>query len=648
MGRTVMLSNGQMMVGLDEHGLVHDFYFPYVGEDNLTNARSLQHLIGIWVDGNFSWLKDPAWQKTIDFEADALISKMSAQRDDLGIRLEFSDFVDSQHTAFCRRIRVINLDDSKHEVRVFMHQVFQISHQGRADTILYVPQGSYLYDYKGRCSLLISAVDGAGQPFDQFSIGNFGIEGKEGTYRDAEDGQLDGNLVEHGSVDSVIRCSLQIEAKSDDYIDYWVVASYSQNDAESIHNQLVHQGLHSRLDQTRAYWRSWLATASGQIEKIGEHHRNMFTKSLMVIKAHVDKRGGIIASGDSSIYNYGRDYYSYVWPRDAALTLLPLISLGFSEEPKRFFEFCHDTIHPKGYMMHKYQPDRSIGSTWHPLIHQHHPELAIQEDETALVIFALAKYHEKFGDKEFLHKMYEPLVKPAANFMSTFFDDQTNLPHASYDLWEERFGTHTYTVVVTKAALEGAAFLAESLDHQDTASQWRKAAARISDALDQLYSDEIAAFRKSQYLKPDGEVDYNNTLDMSSMHAFLEFYPDRMSTENYKKMAETIQQKLLNSSPAGGVVRYEHDNYFLTNQQYLGNPWIICSFWMARYYIKTNQNDKAEELINWCLATATPSGMLAEQVDPQDRKQVGVSPLVWSHVEVVNTLLAFYGAVELV
>ena len=36
MGRPVVLSNGQLFVGLDEHGLVHDFYYPYVGLDNLT------------------------------------------------------------------------------------------------------------------------------------------------------------------------------------------------------------------------------------------------------------------------------------------------------------------------------------------------------------------------------------------------------------------------------------------------------------------------------------------------------------------------------------------------------------------------------------------------------------------------------------
>jgi hypothetical protein len=98
-------------------------------------------------------------------------------------------------------------------VRLFLHQAFQISRAGRGDTALYVPDGNYMLDYKGWCSLLIYAQNEAGQPFDQFAVGNYGIEDKEGTFRDAEDGILSGNLVEHGGVDSVVRCSAQIKRR---------------------------------------------------------------------------------------------------------------------------------------------------------------------------------------------------------------------------------------------------------------------------------------------------------------------------------------------------------------------------------------------------------------------------------------------------
>ena len=63
-----MLGNGSLTVGLNESGLVHDFYYPYVGLDNLTTSRSLPHKIGVWVDGAFSWIDDGTWDIQTNFE----------------------------------------------------------------------------------------------------------------------------------------------------------------------------------------------------------------------------------------------------------------------------------------------------------------------------------------------------------------------------------------------------------------------------------------------------------------------------------------------------------------------------------------------------------------------------------------------------
>ncbi len=639
MGRAVMLSNGEMLVGLNEHGLVHDFYYPYIGQENLTTARSVHHMIGVWVNGVFSWIDDGSWHVSVDFESDALVSSITAEHKELGVRLLLSDFVDSQYNAFCRRIRIENLTDHVIEPRIFMHQVFQISNDGRADTVLYVPSGNYLFDYKGRCSLLIHARDSNHQPFDQFSVGNYGVEGKEGTYRDAEDGELSGNLVEHGGVDSVLRCCLKLEPFASDYVDYWVIASHAQHDAESIHKKFMKDGLSTRLDTTRSWWRNWLSIADQHINATDDSYKPLFKKSLMIVKSHIDKRGGIIASCDSSIYNYGRDYYSYVWPRDGALTMLTMIDLGYYEESRNFFEFCVDTIHPDGYMMHKYQPDRSIGSTWHPLMHFNHPELAIQEDETATVIYAIGKYQQASGDIDFVTKIYESLIAPASNFMARFIDAETGLPHATYDLWEEKFATHTYTVAVTVAALKEAARLADLLHRSEESRHWREAANQISDNMKQLFDQERGVYRKSQLLLSDGTIEYNNTVDSSSAYGVWFFDESRFNSDALRQAMSTTERMLCNVTPSGGAIRYENDNYFLKQTQYLGNPWIICTLWLAQYYARTGRQNQTREILDWTKAHITASGMLAEQVDPIDGTQVGVSPLVWSHAEFVNTIL---------
>lgn len=639
MGRPVILSNGQLFIGLNKHGLVHDFYYPYVGLDNLTTTRSERHKVGVWVDGTFSWVNDGTWDMTVDFEENALISMITMRNKELAIDLQFQDFVDPHINAFCRHIKVINRGPSRRQVRIFMHQVFQISRAGRADTALFEPEGNYLLDYKGRCSLLVYAETSDEQPFDQYAVGNYGIEGKEGTFKDAEDGELSGNPVEHGGVDSVIRLTLELGSAQAKVIDYWIVAADSQREAEDKHEQIKSRGLVSRLRDTRRWWQEWMAPAESRIRQVDERYRTLTKKSLLVVKAHADRRGGILASGDSTIFNYGRDYYCYCWPRDGAYAIWPLLRLGLKEEAQAFFEFCRDTLHEDGYLMHKYQPDRAIGSTWHPLIHKgKRRELAIQEDETAIVLIMLGEYLKLTGDKDFVSSLYGTFVKPAADFMATYIDEVTDLPHASYDLWEEKFLTSTYTVATVYSALLVAAKLAERFEFPDSAVMWRAAAERISGSLGLLWNDEKQAFHKGLLIGQDDDLSHDDTIDVSSFYGMMMFGPESMKLQ-LEQTVQTIEHTLLNQSPAGGTPRYENDNYMRKDEKALGNPWFITTLWLAQYYHDRGQDDKADAIMKWVADKTTSSGMLSEQIDPSTGAQVSVSPLVWSHAEYINTAL---------
>lgn len=254
MGRPVVLSNGQLFVGLDENGLVHDFYYPYVGLENLTNARSTQHKIGVWIDGVFRWTNDGSWKVSVDFAADALVSDITMHSDELQATLQLRDFVDTEYNALIRCTKITNEADHKRDIRLFMHQVFQISRAGRADTAMYVPGDHYILDYKGRCCLLVAGKVTDDGDFDQFAVGNYAIEGKAGTFKDAEDGELSGNPIEHGGVDSVIRFRKEVDAGAWFGVDYWVVAADSQTDAQSVHARLKYCSLTDRLERVREYW----------------------------------------------------------------------------------------------------------------------------------------------------------------------------------------------------------------------------------------------------------------------------------------------------------------------------------------------------------------------------------------------------------
>lgn len=640
MGRPVVLSNGQLFVGLDENGLVHDFYYPYVGLDNLTNARNSTHKIGVWVDGAFRWVGDEGWERSINFEDDALISIITLRCPELQIVLELKDFVDPEYNAFIRHIAVTNEADHERDVRVFMHQVFQISRAGRADTALYVPEENYVLDYKGRCCLLISGRhdDAEDGDFDQFAIGNYGIENKAGTFMDAEDGELSGNPVEHGGVDSVLRFRRLLAAGAQTCIDYWVIAADSQSDAVMIHAHLKYYSVVERMKKTREYWQHWLTPAEKKLALLPEADRIEAQKSALVIKAHCDDRGSILASGDSSIFNFGRDYYCYCWPRDASYALWPLIRLGLYDEARNFFDFARSTMHKDGYLAHKYQPDRAIGSTWHPLLHGRHAELAIQEDETAIVIFMIGEYYRATQDDALVERFYDSFIKPCATFMASFTDSTTNLPHASYDLWEQKFLTSTYTVCVVIAALEAAAELAKIAKHPEDDALWAAAARLMRNGLQALYHPD-GYFRKGFLLQENGDLAYDDTIDISSLYAPLMFARLPLNDERLISTFQTVEKHLYNTSPIGGVIRYAGDDYFLAKRQYAGNPWIVCTLWLAQHYNATGQKAKAVELLQWAHDRRMPSGMLSEQFDPEDGNTLSVAPLVWSHAEFINTAL---------
>lgn len=642
MGRPVVLSNGQLFVGLDESGLVHDFYYPYVGLDNLTNARSTQHKIGVWVDGEFSWVDDGTWEKTIDFEDTALISSIHLHSPRLGIKLEFIDFVDTEYNALVRRVRVKNDNPKERDVRLFMHQVFQISRAGRADTALYVPDDHYLLDYKGRCCLLIAGKFVDGGDYDQYAVGSYNIEGKDGTFKDAEDGELSDNPVEHGGVDSVIRFARKLEGNSSYGVDYWVVAADSQTDAQVVHTYLKHYDITERLINVRNYWRSWLNPALDQVGILSEEHRKIMTKSLLVIKAHCDSRGSILASGDSSIFNYGKDYYCYCWPRDGAYAVWPLIRLGMFDEARNFFSFARDTMHRDGYMMHKYQPDRAIGSTWHPLVHNRSKELAIQEDETASVVFMIGEYYRASKDRAFVESFYDTYISPCAHFLSHFVDSQTGLPHASYDLWEEKFLTTTYSTCVVIAALDTAVSLAKLTNHPDDEIAWRQAADKLRSNLDKLYNPQ-GYFKKGYLLENDGTITSDDVLDISSLYGAFMYSGLPLNDERMSSTAEAVKQRIAMAVPIGGVVRYENDTYFRSKDKYPGNPWIVCSLWLAQYLIGCKDKESARVYIDWAMSRQMPSGVMSEQFNPETGEPLSVAPLVWSHAEMVNTLLDYYG-----
>jgi GH15 family glucan-1,4-alpha-glucosidase len=639
--RPVILSNNQLLVGINRFGLVHDFYYPYVGLENHNTARTLRHLIGVWVDGRFSWLDDSSWEFEFAYEPRALVSQITATHKELAITLEFHDCVDHEYNVLMRRITVVNHAPHKRQIRLMLHQVFRISNNLNGDTAQYLPLDHAILHFKGHRNFIVKAATEDGEPFDQYSIGVWGIEGKEGTFRDAEDGELAGNPVEHGSVDSVMRFCLNLPAGGGQAaIHYWVTAARSREEAIELSRYFGPAHFDSRTQTTREHWHRWLQRGHAALDTLKASQRDWTEKSLLLIKSHTDRQGAVIASSDTDMLNYARDAYAYSWPRDAFFSLWPLLRIGYTEEARAFFEFSKRGLQRGGYLMHKYQSDAAAGSSWHPYDHHGRSELPIQEDETAVVILLVQLYYEMTGDKKLVRQLYIDLVKLMADFMVTYTDKATGLPHASYDLWEQKFLTTTYTTATIYAALKAAAELAELFGETEDAIRWQTTAEDMRVAAHRtFFNAETGYFYKGLLTTSEG-TQFDATIDVSSFYGAFMMGLYEPNDPQLLQAAATLEQRLQSTTKNfQGVWRYEHDAYYTVDPDYIGDSWFVCTLWIAQYYLSIGRITDAKQIMEWVEGQMLPTGVMFERFNPVEQKCMSVAPMIWGQAEYINTVL---------
>jgi len=349
----------------------------------------------------------------------------------------------------------------------------------------------------------------------------------------------------------------------------------------------------------------------------------------------------VLAANDSDILAFARDTYSYVWPRDGALVSVALIRVGHARAPENFFAFCSRIISPKGFMRHKYNPDGTLASTWQSYLRDGKPVLPIQEDETALVVWALWHNFRKFQNVEGTAPYYRSLVTRPADFMLGFVDQDTGLPKPSFDLWEERWGVHAFTVAAVIAGLRAAGELSQTFGETERATRYRAGADRMLTAFRSImWNDREQRFARMATPTPTGY-----TLDMtmdSSLFGLVEMDVLPPNDPQFESTVRQVAARLRVNTDIGGIARYENDTYNQVETQKLdvaeGNPWFISTLWLARYHIKRGAADDraiGRSLIEWAAQRALPSGVMAEQLNPYTGEPLSVSPLTWSHAAYV-------------
>jgi GH15 family glucan-1,4-alpha-glucosidase len=74
---------------------------------------------------------------------------------------------------------------------------------------------------------------------------------------------------------------------------------------------------------------------------------------------------------------------------------------------------------------------------------------------------------------------------------------------------------------------------------------------------------------------------------------------------------------------------------------------LACSFWLVDNYVLLGRHDEARALFERLLALRNDVGLLAEEYDPHERRQLGNFPQAFSHLALVQSVLGAHEGMPL-
>ena len=187
--RDLPLSNGKLLVTFDGHYRIRDIYYPHIGSENHTAGHI--NRIGVWVDGEFAWLDNQAWERVMEYLPGTLVTNVRATSIRLGLSLVCHDCVDFEQPILIRQIEVHDLTGRPRQVRMMFHYDSYLYETEVGDTACYRPQSKALIFYKRERYLLAGGSDRGHRPWYGADAEHGGDTGAANRRRDRQLGHRD-------------------------------------------------------------------------------------------------------------------------------------------------------------------------------------------------------------------------------------------------------------------------------------------------------------------------------------------------------------------------------------------------------------------------------------------------------------------------
>lgn len=371
-------------------------------------------------------------------------------------------------------------------------------------------------------------------------------------------------------------------------------------------------------------------------------YKDVVERSLLTLKALTySPTGGIVAAPTTSLPEWPggvRNWdYRYCWIRDAVLTIYALIGSGYREEAEDWRRWLMRALAGSPdelQIMYGLHGERRLPETeldWLPGFENSAP---VRIGNAACKQRQLDVYGSVIGAfyvarRAGLNDTDEvwPLECAIVDKLAQLWREKDS------GLWEmrgeERHFVHSK--MMCWLAFHGVVLSVEEFGLKGPVEKWRMIRDEIhADICERGFDKRSNSF--VQYYGADG---VDAALLLMPLVGFLPIDDPRIVGTIARIERELIQDGL--------VMRY------LPKEAVDGLPpqegaFLACSFWLVDVYVVMGRRDKAEALFERLLSLRNDLGLLAEEYDPQARRQLGNFPQAFSHLALINAAHVLAGS----
>ncbi len=405
---------------------------------------------------------------------------------------------------------------------------------------------------------------------------------------------------------------------------------------------LTRDDLRRSVKATRDYWQHW----SGACKLAGDHYAAALRSALALKLLIFEPTGAIVAAPTTSLperIGGPRNWdYRFTWLRDASLTMVALMNLGYFGEAHDFLHFLRRTLPSAAHFQIIYRPDGGHDVPEKTLDHLegYRGSRPVRVGNGAAGQLQLGIYgellhciflywkHEAFDrrDQSFRRDFW-PLIYDIAEFVSTHWRDR------DAGIWESRgeLQRHTHSIGMCWAALDRAIRLARRHLPSEDVTRWEHERNEIlRDMEANGFNRQLGAYTQSYG---------SSAMDASILRLPLQHVLDANS-ERMRSTIRVLEQRLKQNSLVYRYRQSESDDGLQGSE----GTFTACAFWLVENYAMQGRLQEAEELFRHVLGFANDLGLMSEEIDPESGEQLGNFPQAFTHIALINAAVRLASA----